>query len=91
MTVIPTSAVIRDCAVNSRYKFLIGFYMGNQVHTLSVDALLSKSATDTREKLAVTGKSHWGKFYFSRLTAMSSLPKTFHYTPELRNLKLVFN
>jgi len=32
--------------------------MGHQMQTLSGDELLSKAATVTTEKLAVTGKSH---------------------------------
>ena len=50
MAVIPTSAVIQDCAINSLYKFLIGFHMGKQVQILAGDILRSKAATFLREK-----------------------------------------
>ena len=55
MAVIPTSVVIQDCTINSRYKFLIGFHMGKKVQILSGDAIRSKDANVTREKLG----SNW--------------------------------
>ena len=56
MAVIPTSVVIQDCTINSRYKFLIGFHMGEQVHILS-DVIRSKAATVTREKIGSNWKA----------------------------------
>jgi hypothetical protein len=49
MTVIPISAVIRYCAINSGYKVLIGFHIGNQIQILSDDVLRSKAATVTQK------------------------------------------
>lgn len=50
MVVVPTSAVIRDCIINSTYKFLVGFHMGKQVQILAGDVLHSKADTFMREK-----------------------------------------